>query len=47
VRLGESPDLRRRLGEAGRRYVTDHRRWDRIAAGYLPVYEMESICCVP
>jgi len=43
VRLGESPDLRRRLGEAGRRYVTDHRRWDRIATGYLPVYEMESI----
>ena len=43
VRLGESPDLRRRLGEAGRRYVTDHRRWDCIATGYLPVYQVESI----
>ena len=42
VRLGECPGLRRRLGEAGRRYVTDHRRWDCIAKGYLPVYAMES-----
>ena len=41
VRLGECPGLRRRLGEAGRRYVTDHRRWDCIAKGYLPVYAME------
>ena len=41
VRLGTDPGLRRRLGEAGRRFVVDHRGWDRIAAGYLPAYQGE------
>jgi PEP-CTERM/exosortase A-associated glycosyltransferase len=39
MRLGEDPDLRRRLVEGGRRFVERERTWDRIVAGYRPVYE--------
>jgi PEP-CTERM/exosortase A-associated glycosyltransferase len=39
IRLGTEPELRRHLVEGGRRFVARERTWDRIVAGYLPVYE--------
>jgi glycosyltransferase involved in cell wall biosynthesis len=39
IRLGTDPKLRRHLVEGGRRFVERERTWDRIVAGYLPVYE--------
>jgi glycosyltransferase involved in cell wall biosynthesis len=39
MRLGEDADLRRRLVDGGRRFVERERTWDRIVAGYRPVYE--------
>ncbi len=39
VRLGEDAELRRRLTGNGRRWVEAERTWDRIVAGYLPVYQ--------
>jgi len=39
VRLGEDAELRRRLTDNGRRWVAAERTWDRIVAGYLPVYQ--------
>ena len=38
VRLGESAELRRRLADNARRWIEAERTWDRIVAGYLPVY---------
>lgn len=39
MRLGGDRSLRGRLVEGGRRFVERERTWDRIVAGYLPVYE--------
>jgi PEP-CTERM/exosortase A-associated glycosyltransferase len=37
-RLAEDLDLRRRLAANARRFVESERTWDRVVAGYLPVY---------
>jgi PEP-CTERM/exosortase A-associated glycosyltransferase len=37
-RLARDPDLRAQLSIAGRRWVETERTWERIVAGYLPVY---------
>lgn len=37
-RLAGQPDLRRRVVDNARRFVERERTWDRIVAGYLPVY---------
>lgn len=39
VALLRDPDRRRRMGEAGRRFVTDHYGWDRIVPRMRRVYE--------
>ena len=38
VRLGGDPRLRAGLVAGGRRWVEAERTWDRIVAGYLPIY---------
>jgi PEP-CTERM/exosortase A-associated glycosyltransferase len=40
IRLGEDAELRRRLTTNARRWVESQRTWDRIVAGYLPVYQL-------
>jgi glycosyltransferase involved in cell wall biosynthesis len=38
-RLLEDASLRRRLGDAGRRYVLEHHTWEATAAAYERLYE--------
>jgi glycogen(starch) synthase len=38
-RLLDDPDLRQRMGEAGRRKVEEHYTWDRIVAAVATLYE--------
>jgi glycosyltransferase involved in cell wall biosynthesis len=37
--VARDPDLRIRIAAAGRRYVQEHRQWDRVIAGDLAAYE--------
>lgn len=39
VRLVRDTALRRRLGEAGRRFVSSERSWDKLVQRYLPIYQ--------
>jgi len=39
IRLGEDAELRRRLANNARCWVESQRTWDRIVAGYIPVYQ--------
>jgi phosphatidylinositol alpha-1,6-mannosyltransferase len=39
VRLGESPELRRRLGDAGRKRVLEHFTWNNAAAAVLALHD--------
>ena len=39
IRLGEDAELRRRLANNARCWVESQRTWDRIVAGYMPVYQ--------
>src|SRR5262245_32154073 len=39
VRLAGDPALRRKLGEAGRRFVVSERSWDKLGRRYLGIYK--------
>jgi glycosyltransferase involved in cell wall biosynthesis len=37
--LAREPELRHRLGQAGRRYVIQERAWSELVQRYLPIYD--------
>jgi glycosyltransferase involved in cell wall biosynthesis len=37
--LAREPNLRQRLGQAGRRYVIQQRAWSELVQCYLPIYD--------
>jgi glycosyltransferase involved in cell wall biosynthesis len=42
VRLAEDAALCKRLGDAGRRFVTEERSWEKLSGKYLRLYEIAS-----